>query len=105
MSNANGNYVKFADGTLICTSKVQVSKNAEYGASVYNYPVSFIDYSSIKLVASEFGVTSENNGGFRVVEMSGYTVNDYRLKLLQVVQGGNITLPETGTMFMHGIGK
>lgn len=104
-SNANGNYVKFADGTLICTSMVGVNKNSSNSTSMYNYPSTFSTYNSIKVMACEYGLTSESNSGFRAVEIAGYNVTEYRLKLLQAQQGGVITLPDTGTMFMHSIGK
>lgn len=51
-SNANGNYVKFADGTMICYLNTEVTDQAlnnAYGANLYQgsrtwtYPVQFID--------------------------------------------------------------
>ena len=51
-SNANGNYVKFADGTMICylnTSVTDQAINNAYGANLYQgtrtwtYPVAFIN--------------------------------------------------------------
>lgn len=51
-SNANGNYVKFADGTMICYLNIEVTDQAlnnAYGANLYQgsrtwtYPVQFID--------------------------------------------------------------
>ena len=51
-SNANGNYVKYADGTMICYLNIEVTDQAlnnAYGANLYQgsrtwtYPVQFID--------------------------------------------------------------
>ena len=51
-SNSNGNYVKFADGTMICYLNIEVTDQAlnnAYGANLYQgsrtwtYPVQFID--------------------------------------------------------------
>lgn len=51
-SNSNGNYVKFADGTMICYLSIEVTDQAlnnAYGANLYQgsrtwtYPVQFID--------------------------------------------------------------
>ena len=44
MSNANGNYVKFADGTQICTGSVTISFNSSdsYVAGRAEFPVAFI---------------------------------------------------------------
>ena len=58
-SNANGSYMKFSDGTLICTNTVSFSNintdytwgglytNVNYPVVIPNYPVSFIDVPNI----------------------------------------------------------
>lgn len=58
-SNANGEYVKFADGTLICTAKFSssVAVTTAYGAgffanSNWTYPVSFLTGTTPKVAFS-----------------------------------------------------
>ena len=61
-SNANGNYVKYADGTMICYMSIEVTDQAlnnAYGANLYQgtrtwtYPVEFID-NNVSVCCGQF---------------------------------------------------
>lgn len=59
-SNANGNWIKYSDGTMICTAKKQITttRNTTYGVlyvspkiNAFLYPETFITINSIVLNA------------------------------------------------------
>ena len=102
-SNANGNYVKFADGTLICYQLNSVTKNGNFGASRYSYPTTFVD-TYPKLFTQSEGITSQTTSGFRVTETNSYNTG-YEIKLLQIEQVGGIILPDSGSIFACALGK
>lgn len=61
-SNANGNYVKYADGTMICYMNISVTDQAinnAYGSNLYQstriwtFPVSFVD-NNVSVCCSQF---------------------------------------------------
>lgn len=64
-SNANGNYIKYSDGTMICTNRKEITttKNTSYGGvlyvspkiSAFVYPQSFTTINSIVLNAEAQG--------------------------------------------------
>lgn len=62
-SNANGEYVKFADGTLICTTIIACSGNVSLPlgslyttpSTVLTFPASFVGYDSYSLSGNEKG--------------------------------------------------
>ena len=102
-SNANGNYVKFADGTLICYHINSVTKNGSMGESIYSYPATFVD-TSPKLFTQSDSITSQTTGGLRVTEVYSLS-GTYGIKLLQIEQGGGIILPGSGSIFAYALGK
>lgn len=102
-SNANGNYVKFADGTLICYNMNTVKKDGNWGSSRYFYPSSFVD-SYPNIFTQYNGLTSQSDSGFRVTEVDSYN-SSYTIKLLQLNSAGSITLPDSGSIFTSVLGK
>lgn len=64
-SNSDGNYIKYADGTLICYNTVSkiisinnpywnIGYRSDYGVSINNYPVPFLNIPTASLTVSGF---------------------------------------------------
>ena len=65
-SNANGNYRKFADGTMICFfSKALSGLSGADNAGTWTYPVSFVEnpYPSVTATLSGYASNRINIGG------------------------------------------
>lgn len=62
-NNANGTYIKFADGTMICQSPFATS----YGTSfAWTYPAPFVSTPSITAIGS-----SNDSVNFRIIKFHG----------------------------------
>ena len=73
-SNANGKFVKYADGTMICTRRIEMESFPEASASATNrvqfnhtFPVTFIDPPIVSISA---GVNQNTSG--RAFSLSSY---------------------------------
>ena len=97
-SNANGEYVKFADGTMICTGKITSStvwNNTDYGfrysdQSVVSLPATYNKAPTVVVTPGDasvggrsawvtyVGTTVSSVNGFRLASTSGATDTDQR---------------------------
>lgn len=63
-SNANGNYVKYDDGTLIQYGSVEASANTNYGT--INFPIAFIDTDYELLVNHKYRGGADYGGSAQI---------------------------------------
>ena len=103
-SNANGEYVKFADGTMICvsTNRSLVFENASNMRTTWTYPASFASISFVtgNLISSALGITRQFS------QIGAYDRNTTwayvsALSLAQFVSGD----AALGTMDCYAIGR
>ena len=92
-SNANGNYVKFEDGTMICTLDTIVSDQAInksygslfWGSRTWNFPVAFIEKPAVSCGMFKWGT------GMSWGNVSGITTT------YATLVGIDIAIRDTGT--------
>ena len=104
-SNANGDWVRFADGTQICTMRdvVTSEQNMTMGA-LFSFPASFV--ASPKLSANVTTFSSQSNSGAFILEVANVSTTHYSIKMQIVVSGGDIIAPPNNNEFMAiAIGK
>lgn len=72
-SNANGNYVKFADGTLICYGAYNTTTNsAGISDATITYPSVFSGYPSLNVTKSEVGSAQTWKGALHLRTVASY---------------------------------
>ena len=94
-SNANGEYVRFADGTQICSGRLSegLGSATEHGSSLYYYlkpltwPASFSDIPTL----SGYGVDNTNMG-----TTSGYALDLYSGQLVYITPTANVINTDIG---------
>ena len=104
-SNANGEYVRFADGTQICIMQNSVSVNGS-GAlgDTFTFPAAFI--TSCKLVVTPRGYISSGLSGTLTTEAVVLGTSTYSVKILLLRAGGEIAaLNDPNIFFAVAIGK
>ena len=95
-SNANGNYVRFADGTQVCylSRTITQEENSGQGA-VVTYPASFIRSNDLIVVATPRIATSMTTGGIGTVEIHGISITGCEVKVLILANGGTLSAAQT----------
>ena len=96
-SNANGEYIRWADGTQVCCMVNYVTPEQSAGSGgMFTFPAAFIDAPYV--VVSILGMASGSNLGSYLVEIkrssSGYEV---KIQILQA--GGSIFAVGNNTTF------
>jgi len=101
-SNANGEYVKFADGTMIATAVLALTAtNNNGGGTTGTLPATFISSPSSYAAV---GITSGAGTACRVVE-GGITQTTYTGKILTVSNGGTVTGAGTDNAWFLFVGR
>ena len=96
-SNANGNYIRFADGTQICYQTVNLTIINTTGESdqVYTFPAVFIENPRSTITLSDIRSTTINAGNVGKIGMWGES--------LPSTTGGRIRIyPVSGMTLMTG---
>ena len=66
-SNSNGEFVKYADGTMICTSQVSFNfSTSSFGKQVFSYPASFVAIEFVNWAIGNGSQTYANNAAANV---------------------------------------
>lgn len=84
-SNANGYYVKYADGTMICYAKVLSANNSTTGTA-YTTPVTFYD-TNISITTGGVGIASGGTVGAYIIESAVNSASSYQIKILVISVG------------------
>lgn len=92
-SNANGSYVRFADGTQICTVERLLSTNNNAGTSV-TLPAVFINASFVCVGSATTYLTASLGGSF-VTEAFAGSSSTIVLKVLQHLVGSTADANQT----------
>jgi len=82
--NANGNYIKFSDGTMICTVSMRVTDqpiNTKWGSlytgtRVWTFPVEFIANPVVTCDQFKYG-SQQNWGSIHAIEKTNTTLRGY----------------------------
>ena len=81
-SNANGSYLKFADGTMICAKLHRFPANSNNNAgTVISYPATFASVTTV--LGSSSTIASASTGSSTVVEAQPNTATSMKAKALQ----------------------
>lgn len=101
-SNANGEYIRWADGTQICMCRGEVAQaeNSTTG-KIFTFPAAFVGASNIRLVCSPAGIVSGSAHATTVVENGVVTTSQYIVKIL--VPSNNGVMASTSTLGFHAI--
>ena len=87
-SNANGEYVKFADGTMIASAGLSLTETNNNGSGTTGaLPATFIANPTVNSLSS---ITSVSGSACRVVEATA-TVTTYKGKIITISNGGTVT--------------
>ena len=94
-SNANGNYVKYSDGTVVCYNTIQGNifnctqqagsgryyyidtNNSEENHKNWVYPVTFLNVPAVSVAVSSSAYTMPSTGGVNRTQAVGYCVTPY----------------------------
>ena len=88
-SNANGGWIRYADGTQICTMTGMVSPEGSGSqGDTFTYPAAFT--SSPVLVVTYRGFMSGGTSGTTTVEAYSSSGTAYKVKILLLKTGGEI---------------
>ena len=101
-SNANGEYVRWVNGTQICMYRGEVAQaeNSTTG-KIFTFPAVFVDALKIRLVTSPAGVVSGSIHATTVVESGVVSTSQYIVKIL--VPSGDGVLASTASLGFHAI--
>lgn len=104
-SNSNGDWVRFANGTQVCSMKSSVTP--EQSASIggdFTFPAVFT--SAPVLSATVNAIISQSNAGAVILEAEVLSSSTYRVKIQTIQSGGNmIAVSNNITFCAIAIGK
>lgn len=104
-SNANGEYTKFPDGTLMQWGKVVINPTSNTGGENHIFPINFID-SNVVANASPEQTWSGSAAGIPVTNCYASSYDTLYLKLLSLANGGVLSYPADGmTMQWQATGR
>lgn len=92
-SNANGEYVKFADGTMMCDALVAYPTTGPVDGFLVTYPAAFASVRGINASVTAFLTSTSNTAAF-IVEVQGVSASQFRVKPTRDVAGA-LSAPTT----------
>ena len=87
-TNANGTYVKFANGTLICYKHVIIASSHNSGSS-FALPATYVDTNYVVTVSPSTMISTGGTASY-VTEAQSYSVSSIKLKCVYVATGGTV---------------